>query len=225
MRDFKPVGHIKASTNIYAQLRTAILDGRYAAGQKLPSESELISYFNVSRTTIREAIKGLEASGLVDIKRGAMGGAFVKPIGFERVESACNDLFFSGKFSFYELQYALLLIGQMIARQAAHNCTSEDAKILQQFAFENKKSCQFLAEKIANLTHNRFLIGLFQSLVQVTSGVKKQHQSNAISAHLDYQGSNLVNAIIQRDESMAEMEMSQILRSYFDELTLFNNEI
>lgn len=70
---FKSVEQIKASNNIYGQLSTAIFDGRYIAGQKLPSESELIRCFNVSRTTIREAIKGLEASRLVDIKRGATG--------------------------------------------------------------------------------------------------------------------------------------------------------
>ena len=68
---FKSVEQTKASNNIYGQLSTAIFDGRYIAGQKLPSESELIRCFNVSRTTIREAIKGLEASRLVDIKRGA----------------------------------------------------------------------------------------------------------------------------------------------------------
>lgn len=87
---FKSVEQIKASNNIYGQLSTAIFDGCYIAGQKLPSESELIRCFNVSRTTIREAIKGLEASRLVDIKRGATGGAFVRPVTFERVESACN---------------------------------------------------------------------------------------------------------------------------------------
>lgn len=164
---FKSVEQIKASNNIYGQLSTAIFDGRYIAGQKLPSESELIRCFNVSRTTIREAIKGLETSRLVDIKRGATGGAFVRPVTFERVESACNELFSAGKFSFFELQYALLLIGQMIARIAAHNCTSKDVENLRIIASMKHISCQVLTEQIAGLTNNRFLTGLFQSLVQV----------------------------------------------------------
>ncbi|EOU7305117.1 hypothetical protein ACOKA8_004704, partial [Citrobacter freundii] len=61
----------------------------------------------------------------------------------------------------------LLLIGQMIARIAAHNCTSKDVENLRIIASMKHISCQVLTEQIAGLTNNRFLTGLFQSLVQV----------------------------------------------------------
>ncbi|MCB2384666.1 hypothetical protein KV201_21240 [Shewanella sp. SR1] len=79
-------------------------------------------------------------------------------------------------------------------------------------------SCQVLTEQIAGLTNNRFLTGLFQSLVQVaTANVKEERHSYTISMQFNTKGLELIEAIAQRDENMAEMAMSQMLRSYFDD--------
>ena len=61
-----------------AQLRDAILDGRFRAGQKLPPERELAQEFRVNRTSVREAIKVLEGLGLVSVRQG--DGATVQPL-------------------------------------------------------------------------------------------------------------------------------------------------
>ena len=84
MHIFKPIKQIKASSEVGQQLKNAILGGEYRAGDKLPSERELIELFQVSRTVVREAIKSIEAGGLVEIRQGATGGAFVKHLTFER---------------------------------------------------------------------------------------------------------------------------------------------
>jgi len=47
-----------------------IVDGTFVSGEKLPSESELMVRFSVSRTVIREAISRLQAAGLVETYRG-----------------------------------------------------------------------------------------------------------------------------------------------------------
>lgn len=57
------------------QIRAMIRDERMMAGQKLPTESELISRFNVGRSTIREAMKRLQAENIVEIRHGT--GSFV----------------------------------------------------------------------------------------------------------------------------------------------------
>ncbi|MFM1991597.1 MAG: hypothetical protein RJA99_4554 [Pseudomonadota bacterium] len=51
-------------------LRSDILDGRLAAGERLPSESALIARFGVSRITVRQALAELNASGLVETVNG-----------------------------------------------------------------------------------------------------------------------------------------------------------
>ena len=57
------------------RLEGALLDGTLAAGDSLPGERELASGFGVSRTSVREALRVLEALGLVDINRGADGAS------------------------------------------------------------------------------------------------------------------------------------------------------
>lgn len=46
------------------------MDGQLRAGQRLPSERDLSEQFGVSRTVIREAVRGLEAKGVVEVKSG-----------------------------------------------------------------------------------------------------------------------------------------------------------
>ena len=50
---------------VAAQLRAAILDGELGAGDELPSERELCTRFGVGRTSVREALRALQAQGLV----------------------------------------------------------------------------------------------------------------------------------------------------------------
>lgn len=52
-------------TQIKEALRAKILDGSYAAHERLPSESEMIQAFRVSRITVRQAISDLQKEGLV----------------------------------------------------------------------------------------------------------------------------------------------------------------
>lgn len=63
------------SVGIAMALRTEILEGRYAFGDRLPAERHLASYFGASRGTIREALRRLEDSNLVSRRIGS--GTFV----------------------------------------------------------------------------------------------------------------------------------------------------
>lgn len=59
-------------------LRKEIVEGRFKAGESLPSEAEMMAMFGISRPTLREAIRILEALGLVVVQRGKNGGAAVR---------------------------------------------------------------------------------------------------------------------------------------------------
>ena len=65
----------RAFEEILDQLEEAIVAGRLSAGDRLPSERELAVQFSVSRTSVREALRVLEALGLVKVQRGAENGA------------------------------------------------------------------------------------------------------------------------------------------------------
>jgi len=71
------------SAQIAKSIRDAIVSGDLDVGERLPSEAELSDQFDVSRSTVREALKRLAAQSLIRTQRGATGGAFVNRLRFE----------------------------------------------------------------------------------------------------------------------------------------------
>jgi len=71
------------SAQIAQAIRDAIVEGRMIVDERLPSEAELAEQFDVSRPTVREALKRLAAQSLIRTQRGAFGGAFVNRLSYE----------------------------------------------------------------------------------------------------------------------------------------------
>ncbi|MEL7100115.1 MAG: FCD domain-containing protein [Pseudomonadota bacterium] len=71
------------SAQIAKAIRDAIVSRELDVNQRLPSEAELADQFQVSRPTVREALKRLAAQSLIRTQRGASGGAFVNRLSFE----------------------------------------------------------------------------------------------------------------------------------------------
>lgn len=71
------------SAEIAREIRDAIVSGKLIVDARLPSEAELAEQFDVSRPTVREALKRLAAQSLIRTQRGATGGAFVNRLRFE----------------------------------------------------------------------------------------------------------------------------------------------
>ena len=61
---------------LYRVLSQALAEGRFGAGEPLPSEPRLMKDYGVSRSTVRRALAGLEAEGRIDRKRGS--GTFAR---------------------------------------------------------------------------------------------------------------------------------------------------
>ncbi|QJF51073.1 FadR/GntR family transcriptional regulator [Roseobacter ponti] len=72
------------SAQIAGAIRDAIVAGTLIVDERLPSEAELAEQFDVSRSTVREALKRLAAQSLIRTQRGATGGAFVNRLSFEQ---------------------------------------------------------------------------------------------------------------------------------------------
>jgi GntR family transcriptional repressor for pyruvate dehydrogenase complex len=77
---FSSVQRVRSFDDVTAQIRDAIISGQVPQGERLPSERDLCQTFGVSRPTLREALRALEALGLIEIRPGKSGGAFaVRP--------------------------------------------------------------------------------------------------------------------------------------------------
>ncbi|WP_153345800.1 FadR/GntR family transcriptional regulator [Nocardia aurantia] len=70
-------GPVEVPQKIAARLRTAIVSGELPDGERLGHEPDLVQRFGVSRPTLREALRILEAEGLITVARGLRGGVFV----------------------------------------------------------------------------------------------------------------------------------------------------
>ena len=75
---FKPVSTQRASQEIVRQIQNAIITEKLKPGDKLPSERDLISMFQRSRPTVREAFRVLEEAGLITIV-GGVGAIVCEP--------------------------------------------------------------------------------------------------------------------------------------------------
>ncbi|MGY1815125.1 FadR/GntR family transcriptional regulator [Blastococcus sp. SYSU D00820] len=89
---FQPVAVTRVSQAIVDQVRALIRSGELGVGARLPSERELVDRFGVSRVTVREALRVLEANGLIEIRVGSRGGAFVTAPTTGRIGEGITDL-------------------------------------------------------------------------------------------------------------------------------------
>src|ERR1700716_2870485 len=76
--DRRPVRVPKAAELVASTLRRQIVKGELATGEVLPSETELMEFYGISRPTLREALRVLEAERLIIVQRGSHGGARIQ---------------------------------------------------------------------------------------------------------------------------------------------------
>jgi len=120
---YEPVVTTSITKQIAEQIRQSIIDGRLKADDRLPTEHELADQFNVSRPTIREALKRLAAQNLIRSRRGPAGGTFVKRPTEEEARAnlttAATLLVTLGEFDLPEIAEARHELELMCGRLAA----------------------------------------------------------------------------------------------------------
>lgn len=119
-----------AAKQIANDIRQAILDGRLKVDERLPTEGELAQHFDVSRPTIREALKRLAAENLIWSRRGPTGGNFVKMPSREEVTTnltnAMTLLVSLGDIHLEEITDARLELELSCSRLACDNRTEAE---------------------------------------------------------------------------------------------------
>jgi len=170
---FSPVSLSRVSQVIIDQIRELIHDGKLKPGDRLPSERELCTRFEVSRVTVREALRVLEAGGLVDIRVGAHGGAFVTTPSQARLGEGLADLLKLSPLTAAEVTEARMVFELGIVPLVVERATKEDIEDLrgicdrQKAALKNDTySVALSAEfhiRVAACTHNPAIEMLVES--------------------------------------------------------------
>jgi DNA-binding FadR family transcriptional regulator len=129
---FQAAKQTKVFQDVVEQIQEAIFDGRLETGQTLPAERELKELFNISRGTLREALRVLEQKGLIEIKLGVGGGSIVKAVDTEQITESLGLLIRSQKVSLNHLAQFREDVEGIIAAQAAQLHSKQDIKKLRQ---------------------------------------------------------------------------------------------
>jgi GntR family transcriptional repressor for pyruvate dehydrogenase complex len=161
---FTAVSPNRMSEAIVDQIKTLIRSNRLTPGDRLPSERELCERMGVSRVTVREALRILEAGGLVEIRVGARGGAFVTTPSSERLGAGLADLINLAPVTAVEVTEARLVFELGIIPMVVERATEEDIERLRQLTRDHiadlrrgdytmAKSAEF-HNRLAACTHN-----------------------------------------------------------------------
>lgn len=120
----------KTAELIAAQLRRQIVSGELEEGASLPPESGLMEQFRVSRPTLREAFRILEAESLIGIRRGARGGARVTAPQLSVAARYVGLLLQTDHVSIGDVYEARAVIEPAAARMLAERRTPQDLEDL-----------------------------------------------------------------------------------------------
>jgi GntR family transcriptional regulator, transcriptional repressor for pyruvate dehydrogenase complex len=142
---FVPIAPQRAFEEIAAQIRTLIATGKLKPGDRLPAERALAVAFKVSRNSLREAFRALELSGVIELKKGATGGAFVLPGSSGAIVTGMRDLYHLGAITPEQITEARVWLSEIIVREACRRATEGDLLALE----ENVKAAAS-AEKAGN---------------------------------------------------------------------------
>ena len=129
----------RVSEVIARRIKKQISDGRLAAGHKLPAERDMARQFKTSRVSVREAYRSLEEVGLLRIRRGAEGGAFIAQFDHEPVRRSLSLVLGLGKTSHEELTEARVLLEPAIARLAALRARADHVATLEEVLLQEEQ--------------------------------------------------------------------------------------
>src|ERR671930_527467 len=127
---FAPVAVARASSSIADQIRAAIVTGQLKEGARLPPERELAEQFGVSRVTVRDALRALEAMGLIEVRVGARGGAFITVPSGSVVGQTMSDMMMMQAISPADVVEARLVVELGTVTLACARATDEDLERL-----------------------------------------------------------------------------------------------
>ena len=129
---FDPIPTRRIFEEISDQIRQRIYDGDLKPGDRLPGERDLASQFGVGRMVVREALRTLEEGGLVQIKKGSDGGAFVKEADSSVATRSLTTLIRLGYVTMEDLTEARIWLEQVVVEHAAQHRTDDDLRRIEE---------------------------------------------------------------------------------------------
>ncbi len=215
LRSFKSLQRKRLYEEVAASIKQAIFTGEYRVGDKLPSENELAELFQVSRPVVREAVRYLEITGLLTVRQGATGGAFVCGMNSRVLKENVKDLLTLGHVSVGQLTEMRTHIDPEIARLAAVRVDVADHEELRQSVDLSKNispDIDFLDQVennarfhrlLARVSHNLFYAIIEDVIMDFTVEFIRTVQLEHEILHEPNDHEDILQAVLDRDPDRA----------------------
>ncbi|HSK30329.1 MAG TPA: FadR/GntR family transcriptional regulator [Candidatus Limnocylindria bacterium] len=201
---------------VFSQIHELIREGRFKAGDQLPSERELAETFKVSRTSVREALRALESQGLVVSRTGT--GNFVADLPIDSLVGPLARLLIDEKKALADVFEMRKLIEPHIAALAAKRGTRNDIAQLKKILAKQTDAVSRgetgveadaeLHFTIGRATRNQAMQKLVSGLMEMLSRSREEslqtdeRRESSIDAHR-----RIISAIEKHDTARARSEM------------------
>lgn len=209
-------GHGPAYQQVADELRRLIVDGAYEPGDRLAGEADLCEQFGVSRSTIREAIRTLEAQHLVVTTRGTTGGSFVVTPEVDRIEAdlglALALLSAADEVSVSQIVVVRELLEAPCAAMAARRRTDEQLAELRELVDHDDHELFHLA--LLEAAGNELVGAMTRPLLSVLRDrLDRDQASPRFWSQIHDEHRRILAAVEAGDAAAAEIEMRAHLRS------------
>jgi DNA-binding FadR family transcriptional regulator len=230
-----PIVVPKTSDVLANELRRQILSGELANGESLPPERELVAQTGLSRGSVREALRVLEAERLLSTRPGRFGGSTAHQPNDETLGRSMS-LFVQGRgISLLALQQTREAVEPSMAALAAQNRTQlELAQLIEatekvEAAFDDVP--QFLLENvqwhcaIAHASHNELLRGFMFSLSSMVykATAAENFATEAVRQQVIHAHRRVLQAIVSQDADLARQRMARHLAAVTAAFQAFPN--
>jgi DNA-binding FadR family transcriptional regulator len=227
MANFVSLQRKRLYEEVSEALKQAIFKGEYQVGGKLPSEMELAEAFDVSRSVVREAIRYLELTGLVTIRQGATGGAFVSEMSHNIFQIYMRDMVAFGKISVSQYIEIRRHIEPEVSRLAALRATDKDLEYLEQSVLlskNGKPGDEFLINNmgfhqlLGRASHNSFYRVIEDCMVELSIEFIKTIKPVDVDPHDYKEHDAILRAVFDRDPEKASAATQIHIESVSEQL-------
>ncbi len=221
---FKLVQTRRTFEEVTTQVRDLLFGGSLKQGDRLPPERELSEQLGVGRPALREALRALEVSGLIELRKGKMGGAFITGGDQKVLSGGMTDLLRLGNVSVEELFEAREWILATVVRPACRRITADELEGLRENValaerlhaegrYDQRIDTNFeFHTLIARSARNPFAVmmvqGMTDALRSLINKVGSDLAPNFFSLRRD-----LIKALASRDEDSASRLMARIVNA------------
>jgi GntR family transcriptional repressor for pyruvate dehydrogenase complex len=218
---FTPVSTNRVSEEVVRQVKAAIREGRLAPGDQLPAERDLTKQLGVSRVSVRDALRMLEAQGLIEVRVGARGGAFVTTPAPTLVGEGIGDMLLFAEVTPTDLTEMRMILELGVVELACARATEDDLQALEGICdradalaaagqYDPALSAEFHAQ-LARSSHNPALALVAESLQGPLAGslreARRVDPQAGRAGPLEHRA--LVEALRTRDAAVALRIMTE----------------